>query len=63
MEFENLVTLVGTNGIAVVIIIYFLYKDYKFNQAILDTLNAINVVLTKLETWHAKGDSNVDIYR
>lgn len=56
MEFSELVNLIGTNGIAVVIIIYFLFKDYKFNQAILDTLTAIQVVLTKLETWHAKGD-------
>lgn len=56
MDFENLVNLIGTNGIAVVIIIYFLYKDFKFNQAILDTLTAIQVVLTKLETWHAKED-------
>ena len=56
MTIEQLIEIVGTNGIAVVIILYFLYKDYRFNQAILDTLGAINVVLTKLETWHARED-------
>lgn len=54
MTIEQLIEIIGTNGIAVVIILYFLYKDYRFNQAILDTLGAINVVLTKLETWHAR---------
>ena len=54
MEVVNLAELISNYGMSFVLMAYFLYKDFKFNQNILDTLNAINTVLTKLETWHAK---------
>lgn len=53
MQLQDLVNVIVQNGMSVVIIAYFLYKDYKFNQQIIDTLTAINKVLGKLETWHA----------
>lgn len=55
MDFVSTITeLINNTGMTIVLMAYFLYKDYKFNQQILDTLGAINVVLTKLETWHEK---------
>lgn len=50
---QEMVNLIASNGMAVVIIGYFLYKDYKFNQQIVDVLGNINNVLAKLETHHA----------
>lgn len=49
---ENIIELVTTNGIAVAIIVYFLYKDYKFNDAILNVLGEMREVLSSLKTWH-----------
>ena len=54
MEITTIAELITNYGMSFVLMAYFLFKDYKFNQQILDTLSAINVVLTKLETWHAK---------
>lgn len=55
MEFITAITeLIQNTGFAIVLMAYFLVKDWKFNQQILDTLGAINTVLTRLETWHAK---------
>lgn len=57
MEFINtLAELIENTGMAMVLMAYFLVKDWKFNQQILDTLGAINTVLTRLETWHAKDE-------
>lgn len=53
MEIATIADLLANYGMSFVLMAYFLYKDYKFNQQILDTLSAINIVLTKLETWHA----------
>ena len=49
---ENIVQLITTNGMGVVLLAYFLFKDYKFNQKIIDVLDKMNTVLTRLETWH-----------
>lgn len=55
MEFLTTLTeLIENTGMAMVLMAYFLVKDWKFNQQILDTLGAINTVLTRLQTWHAK---------
>lgn len=59
MNIAELVTLIGTNGMAIVIIAYFLYKDYKFNEQIISVLGEMKDVLTALKTWHEadrKGD-------
>lgn len=39
-------------GFSTILLAYFLYKDYKFNQNILDVLHSMKVILGKLETWH-----------
>ena len=51
---EEMVNLVVSNGMSVVIIAYFLYKDYKFNEQILNVLGEVKEVLSSLQTWHAR---------
>ena len=49
---EEFVNLIVTNGMSVVIIAYFLFKDYKFNAQILGVLGEVKDVLTSLKTIH-----------
>ena len=49
---EEMVNLIVSNGMSVVIIAYFLFKDYKFNGQILDVLGEVKDVLTALKPWH-----------
>ena len=49
---NDIVQLITTNGMGVVLLAYFIYKDYKFNQNILTVLDKMNIILAKLETWH-----------
>ena len=49
---EEMVKLVVSNGMSVVIIAYFLYKDYKFNDQIVSILGEVKEVLASLKTWH-----------
>lgn len=56
MEISEIVQLIAQDGMSVVIIGYFLYKDYRFNQQILDVLSQVREVLSALQAWHAKED-------
>lgn len=49
---EEMVNLIVSNGMSVVIIAYFLFKDYKFNGQIVSILGEVREVLTALKTWH-----------
>ena len=51
---EEMVNLIVSNGMSVVIIAYFLYKDYKFNDQIVQILGEVKEVLASLQTWHAR---------
>lgn len=53
---EEMVNLMVSNGMSVVIIAYFLYKDYKFNDQIVQILGEVKEVLASLQTWHAKSE-------
>lgn len=54
---NEIVQLITTNGMGVVLLAYFIFKDYKFNQNILNVLDKMNTILTRLETWHnAEGE-------
>lgn len=54
MEIADIVKLIAQDGMSVVIIGYFLYKDYRFNQQILDVLSEVREVLSALQAWHAR---------
>ena len=49
---QDIVNLIVSNGMATVIVAYFLFKDYKFNQQIIDVLSEVKDVLIELKTWH-----------
>ena len=42
---QEFINLIITNGIAVVIVAYFLFKDYKFNGQIIELMQEIREVL------------------
>lgn len=42
---EQLINLVVTNGTAVCIVAYFLYKDYRFNGQLIELMGEIREVL------------------
>lgn len=46
---EELVNLIVSNGMSVCIIAYFLFKDYKFNEQILQVLGEMKEVLATLK--------------
>lgn len=45
---DNIVNLIVNNGVAVGVVIYFLYRDYKWNSELLKTLTSIQVTLDDL---------------
>lgn len=49
---EEIAQVVSNYGFSVVLLAWMIYKDYKFNENTLAVLDKIQVVLTKLETWH-----------
>lgn len=51
---EQIVNLIVTNGMAVVIVAYFLFKDYKFNASITSILSEIKEVLAVIKEQHKK---------
>ena len=54
---EEIVNLIVSNGMSVVIIAYFLFKDYRFNESITNLLGQINETLAQLNVWHSKEDN------
>ena len=46
---EEIIQLITSYGMSVVIIGYFLYKDYKFNESIIDVLSEVRDVLIILK--------------
>lgn len=52
MGMEEIVKLAVDNGLTVILVGYFLFKDWKFNEQILAVLGEVKEVLAKLETWH-----------
>lgn len=49
---EQFVNLIVTNGMSVVIIAYFLFKDYRFNAQITNVLTEMKEVLAVLKDYH-----------
>lgn len=45
-------------GFSAILLAWMIFKDYKFNENILQVLDKINVVLAKLETWHSAEEAN-----
>ena len=54
MTITDIVNLFVNNGVAIAVIIYFMFRDYKFNQQIVELMTAIKSLL------EMKGDENND---
>ena len=53
MQFmEDIINLIVSNGMSVVIIAYFLFKDYRFNGSITAILAEIKEVLAVIKESH-----------
>ena len=52
---ETIIQLIVNNGIAVVVVAYFLFTNYKFNEKLVDTLARID---EKLERGVCKYEEN-----
>lgn len=57
---ENIVNLIVNNGIAVVVVGYFLFTNYKFNEKLVDTLARIDEKLDKGVKIYEDDKSNRD---
>lgn len=51
---QEFINLIITNGIAVVIVAYFLFKDYKFNGQIIELMQEIREVLAVISCKEEK---------
>lgn len=47
MDFTEIVNLIVNNSVAVGVVVYFLYTNYKFNKELVETLTKINEKLEK----------------
>ena len=54
MSLQEIINIIVQNGMSVVIIAYFLFKDHKFNDGITKVLGEIKEVLSALKTYHEK---------
>ena len=55
---NDFIDLIVSNGLAVVIVGYFLYKDYKFNGQLISLMQETNVVLATLKDIITRGDKH-----
>jgi hypothetical protein len=46
---ENLVNLMVNNGVAIVVVGYFLFTNYKFNEKLISTLTEITMTLKYIQ--------------
>lgn len=50
MTFEQIIQIISQHGMSVVLMAYFLVKDWKWNDKITATLNEVKEVLTAMKT-------------
>lgn len=55
---EEIVNIIVSNGMAVAIVAYFLFKDYKFNGQIIDVLGEIKEVLAVVRSHISEHNDN-----
>lgn len=54
---ENIAQAITNYGFSVILLAWFIYKDYKYNENVIAVLDKINTVLARLETWHSAEDT------
>lgn len=56
MEIDSLTTLIVNNGVAVAVIAYFMFRDYKFMDELQRTLQSLVTTVDVLKSVVAKGE-------
>lgn len=56
MEIDSLTTLIVNNGVAVAVIAYFMFRDYKFMDELQRTLQSLVTTVDVLKSVVSKGD-------
>ena len=59
---ENIINLMVNNGVAIVVVGYFLFTNYKFNEKLISTLTEITVTLKDIQD-DLKGVKTNDVSR
>ena len=57
MDFANMSELISTHGYTVILMAYFLWKDWKFNEQIVTLMGEVKEVLVELRAWHERQES------
>lgn len=55
---ENMINLIVNNGVAIVVVGYFLFTNYKFNENLIKTLTEITVTLKDIQDDLREGANN-----
>lgn len=55
---SDLINVIINNGVAVGIVVYFIYKDYKWNNELLKTLTTIQVTLQEMSDVYVHDKHN-----
>lgn len=55
---ENIINLIVNNGVAIVVVGYFLFTNYKFNENLIKTLTEITVTLKDIQDDLREGRTN-----
>ena len=55
---ENMINLIVNNGVAIVVVGYFLFTNYKFNEYLIKTLTEITVTLKDIQDDLKEGRIN-----
>lgn len=55
---ENIVNLMVNNGVAIVVVGYFLFTNYKFNENLIKTLTEITMTLKDIQDDLREGRNN-----
>ena len=58
---ENIINLLVNNGVAVVVVAYFLFTNYKFNEELTRTLTKITMILDNIEERMKEVNTNENI--
>ena len=56
MDIENIVQLLINNGTAIGVLIYFIFRDYKFNTQLSSTLAVLLTTVNTIKDFLERGD-------
>lgn len=60
---SDLINMIVNNGVAVVIVAYFIYKDNKFNDTLVKSLTEITTTLKSMNVELSKTRDNTEVLK